>query len=92
MADLEIEKLIALSSAHVDRVTMEMIAEHDAGVIAYPNEYGAFLWIGELFVLDPEKTPEDLAAVIEFARRQDCDWIKLDRDGQVSDELKTYDW
>lgn len=84
---LPIEPLLAISTAHVDQVTLENITEY---VVAYPNEYGAFIYVPP----PPyrEDCPADLAEILAFARKHNITWIKLDGGASEIDQLPTYEW
>lgn len=36
--------------------------------------------------------PEELMGILRWAYRKDYPWVRLDRDGDVVDELPTFDW
>lgn len=40
----------------------------------------------------PNDLPNDLTNVLEFARKNDADWINIDCDGPEIETLPTYDW
>lgn len=65
------------------------------GIVVYEkSEYGWFIYCGDAKD-DPEKfdaLPADLAYLIDFALTNDCLWLCLDRDGDVVDDLVSYDW
>jgi hypothetical protein len=107
---LEIDRMLTLSTAHVNPHTGGLIdeylrrreIEYDGdieqnfdGLSVYPKaDYGWFIYIGDakddaaIFA----KLPADLQNVIEFTLDQDCLWLCLDRDGEATDGLPTFDW
>lgn len=38
-----------------------------------------------------ERMPEDVKAIVEYARSQRCDYVVLDRDADAVDDLPTYE-
>ena len=97
-----IEPLMACSTAHVTKKTMDWITDVAAdefgllgGPICYGNEFGAFVYVdddGSAEADDLHNIPEDLRAVFALAREYDCCWIKLDCDATEIDALPVYDW
>jgi hypothetical protein len=78
-----ISRLITLSTVHITPATLNNIAAH---VCSYANEYGAFVWVDEGL----DDAPNDLQELIQFARKQNADWIKLDADAPAVEGLATY--
>lgn len=61
------------------------------GLAVYPKaEYGWFIYIGHAD--GAEGLPADLAYLIGFTQQQGCLWLCLDRDGDVVDDLISYEW
>lgn len=99
MSDLEIHKMVALSTGHLTAATAQLFEDVEAAANAmnreklpvfYPKgEWGWFVYVGE----DAgEPYPDDLKAILDFARRKGCDWIMFDSDAGLVDCLPTYDW
>lgn len=83
------EKLITISTTHVSGNTAAWINFYNTATIRYKKgEYG---WV--IFVMDYGDIylPNDLRVVLDFARENGCDWICLDRDGEIVD-LDIYEW
>lgn len=101
---MEITKMLTISTAHITQETAELLDKvcKDGGysrLIVYnkvakyiggTEEYGWFIYckVG----LPDLNVPEDLLKVMCFARDNDCDWLCLDRDGDVVDSLDKYKW
>lgn len=79
---LEISKILTLSTAHITEATAKLMEHH-----CRRDEYGFFM--STHYVRWPS---EDLVEVLKFARANGCDYVNLDRDGPVVDELPVYDW
>jgi len=88
----EIQKLMVMSSAHLTRKTLYDIEMDHVRVVAYPNEYGAFVMVEfDPTLNDFKGQPKDLKACRELANSFGCSWIKFDRDGPAVRGLPIYD-
>lgn len=88
-----------VSTHHVSEKTTDWLQQH---AYSSPQEhggdpnwisttpYGWFLHADE--EPDAEVWPEDILRLMQFARKMDCSYILLDRDGETYSELPTYDW
>ena len=87
MSELEIRKVLVLSTAHLppgelaDYNLWTRIAEHDDGVYYYVPE--------ELDTINDDLPPA-LAYVLRFAHRHGCQEVKFDWDGRIVDELPNF--
>lgn len=85
----EMQPILILSTGHVSETTAKML--ESTPVKDWPvsgghyGEYGWFMYAGET-------GPEDLQTIFEFARQNHCQYVLLDRDGAVVEELPVYDW
>ncbi|UEC01676.1 DUF5983 family protein [Burkholderia vietnamiensis] len=83
------EPLVAISIVHLSPCTRQRLADGALSVIAYPNDYGGFVYV------DPqgEHTPQEpeLAALLTLARRAGVIWIKFDADADVVDGVAVFD-
>lgn len=93
------ETMITLSTAHITVRTSLLLNDERAtdrlGLIVYlKGEYGWFIHIPEDEDFSDEncKVPRDLRACLLYAVNSDCEWLCLDCDGDVVDELPTYNW
>lgn len=86
-----IQKLLDISTAHILESTAQWLNNTPGDLILYPKaEYGWFIYTGsEEF---PEDTPEELANAIIYAESLGCHWLVLDRDGEIINELPSFDW
>ena len=91
---MEISKLLVLSTAHITENTTRQLENTPS--CDWPmsggeySEYGWFMRSG--FEDRPVGLPDDLWKLFVFAKDQGCDYLLLDRDGPVLDELPQYDW
>ena len=81
------EPMVAISTAHLTPLTASLIQSGDIDVSCYPNEYGAFLYVGENV-----SRQADLNAVLERARSLGFVWIKFDSDAAEVNDLEIYPW
>jgi len=88
---MEVRPFLTLSTAHVSEETRLLLEDEPSrftGGSYGPN--GWFLWCStENFGDAP--IPDDLWQVMEFARAHGCDYILLDRDGNMIDGLPTWE-
>jgi len=93
MNELEISKMLTCSTAHLSLDTAHALNEQqEEGLpISYNFDYGWLVWAvsRESDSFDPERHPE-LTALLDFALFYDCEWVKIDRDGLVIEELPTF--
>jgi hypothetical protein len=95
--NLEISKMLTLSTRHVTEDAMmklaEMTMEGEPYVVYEKEEYGFFILVGKK---DPEglkdTLPSSLKDVIAFAYERGIDWLCLDRDGAETEALPAYVW
>lgn len=97
----EIAKMLVLSTAHLSEQTcLAYLPDCRPGkvleepIIAFEKgEYGWFVHVSEA-PADSEgpDVPLELRSAIHVARREGCQWIMFDRDGDTIDELPTYEW
>jgi hypothetical protein len=82
------ERLVAISTAHLRPATRKRLADDRLSVLAYPNEYGGFAYVGDDDGLTPVE-PE-LAVLIKAARREGIVWIKFDADALQVEGFETF--
>lgn len=95
MMELDIQKMLTLSTAHVKKTTPDYLESLNCPVCAFPKgDYGWFIFIGSYDedYYEEVNIPEDLKAIIVFAKAQECDWLCIDCDGLTTDQLPQYDW
>lgn len=96
MTNLDISKMLTLSTAHISEKTSKRLTkdpdDNNLGLCVYPTEYGWFIMINEQTVKDTEHLPKELANLIKFANDLGCKVLHLDCDGETVDYLETFDW
>ena len=88
------ETLVTMSTAHLTDETFNSISKSKTtylwGLGIYPFDYGWFFYIGD-DEFDLDEMPEDLAILVERARKENADWLLLDQDVPTEDDLPVYD-
>jgi hypothetical protein len=100
-------KTVVLSTAHIEPVTSKLLLEHCEEnavdtlslIVFQKSVYGFFIVVPDN-PADPENTdpidlselPKDLMGILEYAWENLCEWVMLDRDAEIIEELPTYDW
>lgn len=108
-----IHNILDCSTIHVRPSDMDLLNEvsgegRSTEVLAYPNEYGAFVYVPappeiaedfkdreEYFaILRSDGFSESFIKVLEFAASKQSIWIKFDGDGHIWEELdkRDEDW
>lgn len=97
MSTPEIRRLVALSTCHLSETTATRLDGTPAA--EWPccgGRYGYYGWFvyahEENFGIGDDAIPDDLFAVMTWARKQGCEHILFDCDADVVDGLATYDW
>lgn len=88
-----VHKYLDCSTGHLRPSTRQRIADGECpGPSQYPNEYGAWVHVpseAEDAANEEGSMPDDLLAVVRYARVRGCCWIKFDRD---ADRLQCLPW
>lgn len=82
------EPLVAISTRHLSRATLQRLADGHLSVLAYPNDYGGFVYAGGPCGNVPQE-PE-LQTIVALAQQASIVWIKFDADALEVDGLPTY--
>lgn len=93
---MEISKMLTISTVHITKETNDLLeSEADKNItIGFPEvygkeNYGYFIHVPE-DLEEYEEVPRDLLKCMLLAQKNDCEWLCLDCDGEVVDELETY--
>lgn len=102
---MDITKMLTISTGHVTFETAELLNDEadtwtnlNLPAIYTKGEYGYMIHVPEDFLDEDEDgplyhdIPGDLHEVMSFAFAHDCNWLCLDRDGEVLKELNYYEW
>ena len=93
--NMEIARMLTLSTAHIKEETANFLNDESRECLTvYPKlEFGWFIFLDTKYFEDELKLiPEDLAAVLKYAKESGCEWLCLDSDGPITADLPQYDW
>lgn len=97
MSPREVRRFLVLSTCHVSERTAKRL--DDTPTAEWPclggpyGEYGWFLYAhDENSGVGKDRIPDDLFAVMVWVRRQGCDYLLLDCDGDEIEDLPRHDW
>ena len=97
----EITSALTLSTGHISQATSEIIAkecEHNSDrgtefpVCYEKGPYGFIVHIAPDYDPHDSAIPKDLAQCMNTAALLGCEWLCLDRDGPVTEQLDIYEW
>ena len=100
-SSLEICKMLTLSTAHIKETTAEAIEKrYDSHLCNWPDElsiynkeeFGWWIHLPDDSVENLCNVPGDLAACLNLAEENGCEWLCLDCDGLIATCLPTYEW
>ena len=92
---MDISKMLTVSTAHISKETAEMLDKDTdtLDIVVYnKKEYGWFIYIPFYYDNNKLYIPKDLHNLLIFAKDSSCDWLCLDRDGEILENLETYEW
>lgn len=97
MSSLDVRRFIVISTGHVTEATAKLL--DDVPVDEWPclgGRYGDYGWFvyahDENCGVGKDRIPDDLFAVMIWARKERCDYVLLDCDGDQIDALPHHDW
>lgn len=96
---MEIAKMLTISTAHISLGTARMLNDESSDLFAEISAYdkgGYGWWIYCSPFAEPDYDcsviPVDLWDCMMLARKNDCEWLCLDGDGEIVDGLSTHRW
>ncbi|PCJ39024.1 MAG: hypothetical protein COA71_14650 [SAR86 cluster bacterium] len=94
--NLEINKELVLSTAHISHETSLLLANEDwldnLVISIYAFEYGWRIYAPYQHNTLRNELPNELNKLLELAMEHDCKWLVLDQDGAIHNEFPTFDW
>ena len=87
---LEFEKNLVVSTCHITEDEMNILSSGETSLVCYDTEYFALIYVAGDSVGN-EFTPE-FKALINLAKKNGCQYLKIDRDGPILEGFETYDW
>lgn len=89
--EADIAKIMTISMAHIKSDTI--LRSHNSNVTIFSKGmYGWFVYVPEYDIRECGACPNELLAVLDYAREEGCTWLLLDFDGPIINELPTYEW
>jgi hypothetical protein len=96
----EISKILTLSTSHISEDTSDNFTYSPNDMPAFYDkaEFGWFISVPEKpfgaggGTQDPPTCPKELVALLAYARALDCQWLCLDRDGDINPLFEVFDW
>ena len=86
---MEITQALCLSTAHISQETRDLLGDGEPGFTVWKAEYGFFM---PCYPLEHgHRLPADLACAMGAALKADCEFLRLDADGPVTEGLPTYE-
>ncbi len=89
--NLEISKILSVSTAHISKGTCGFLCwlPHEIDAVIYKKGY--YGWFILTCDLDEQSNiPNDLWKLMKFSEANGCDWLNIDVDGPIVDGLETY--
>ncbi len=89
-----VEKYLDLCTNHLTSETVDkLVMENIPYITAYTYEEGMFIIVPSV-EYEPKgvERPKDLEYLLQYARNKGCSIIRLDRDTEELDDLRTYEW
>ena len=99
---MEIERSLVVSTAHISADDNEKLANEaemntTPSLVVYRYEFGFLIYTGspidELIDKDVQERYSDaLSNLLRLAKRENCQYLKLDCDAQTYPDLEVFDW
>jgi len=92
----EICRFITLSNSHISKNTAGFLSNECGEAAKSPlvvykmASYGWMILVPDTY--DGLSLSKDLVDCLEYAKKLECDWLRLDCDGPEMSELKKYEW
>jgi len=94
-----IQNYLDCSTKHISVCDAQLLKDPPDALLVYENEYGWFVHVpadldeGEFVEeLTDKGVGPGLLRVLQFARENNCNWVKLDCDGTEIPALLEFDW
>ncbi len=96
LTKFEIQKILVISTAHITlkdnkHLEYDAIFPDKAKLIVDKFNYGYYICVSNNPIKN-EFYSDAVWNLIQLAKDQGCQYLKLDRDGQIYNELEKFDW
>ena len=89
---LEINKELVVSTAHVPESTAKLLRYDDCPFAVYITEYSWRIHVSEGALVHEWDDHPEMKSLGKLAQENGCKWLVLDQDGDIYDELPSFNW
>lgn len=89
---MEVTKALCLSTSHIQPSTAKLLDSGATLMTVWKSNHGYFIPLYAVQESIDIDLPQDLLNCMKVAHAEGCDFLRLDRDGEQTDELPKYDW
>jgi len=99
---MEIERSLVVSTAHISADDNEKLANEaemntTPSLVVYTYQYGFLIYTGSPIdeLIDENvqiRYSEALSNLLRLAKRENCQYLKIDCDAQIYPDLEVFDW
>jgi hypothetical protein len=86
---LEIDRMLTVCTSHVTLDDSQVLDEPNGELVSHKYEYGWLVWTGNGFRPELSNPANNL---LEIARKNDCEWLRLDQAGDELEGLQVFEW
>ena len=92
MSNLEIARMLTVSTAHITGGDSDVLAEPYGGIVSYSTPHGWLVYT-EIFD-DPgeDALSPALKKLLALAKNHGCEWVRLDESGPEIEGLEIFEW
>lgn len=88
--------MMDISTAHITRKDEEQLRKDKANLIVIPYGYGYIVMVPakerQNSFYKQKKFSPAFNKLLNLARKNNCEYLMIDRDGEEYEELPTFDW
>lgn len=91
----EIDHILTISTGHMTSDDSKVLRSLEHPLVTHSYEEGDFIIINDLEEKMPElkkKFSVHFLEILRIAKKEHCNIIRIDRDGPVYSDLKTFNW
>jgi len=89
---LEIDRILIVSLLHLTLEDRQALINEETDLIVYEmGEYGWMILARNVDLVAPYEHSDNLEKLLEFARENDCDWIRFDTDANEIAGFETFE-
>ena len=94
MAELEFEKNLVVSTCHITETDSEKLFSNDnsSELIVHETEYYFLVYVNADYLSSAKDLSDSFLKLYQLAIDNECDYLKIDRDGPEIKGFQKYDW